>query len=101
MAMCEKCNKTGYTPQQMAILGEMFFGPCCATPDMRPVAPPQYGQVHVLPTQQDAVEYGIEISNRVGIRAYAHYHGLSIEYERSPQQIEGWLRHQGIIGQTA
>lgn len=98
MAMCESCNKGGFTPVEMFVHGEHFVGPCCAKPGMRQVFPlpgSMPATIHVLPNQED-VEYGIEVSNKVGVRAFANYHGLAVSFERSPAQIREWAEKNGF-----
>lgn len=108
MAMCEKCGKNGFVPYQMAIdpVEQKFIGPCCKEQTVnahviQPPAPP--AQVHVLvPVKAtDEVEYGLELSNKVGVRAFANYHGLQLSFERSPEQIRKWALEQGLLEQKA
>jgi hypothetical protein len=96
MAMCEKCQKAGYDPKAMFIEGDQFIGVCCAGPYSRKVITPP-AEVHVLPTQSDEIEYGIEVSNKVGVRAYANYQGLQLSFERSPQQLTAWAQRNGLM----
>jgi hypothetical protein len=101
MAMCEKCGKSGYVPYQMSIdpTEQKFVGPCCAGQTVGahlvqgPPAPVRLLQA----VQPDDVEYGVEVSSKVGVRAYANYHGLQLSFERTPTQIKQWAQEQGII----
>ncbi len=95
MAACEKCGTHGYLPQAMSIENDIFVGPCCATPAATPVRMP--AQVHVLPAQSDDVEYGVEVTNKKGVKAYVRYGGLDIAFERSPQQIRTWAEKNGLV----
>lgn len=103
MAMCEQCGKNGYVPFQMFVQFDKFVGPCCKEDGAHSVQPPVPANVHVLvPVKQtDEVEYGVELSNKVGIRAFANYHGLQVTYERSPEQIKKWALEAGLIEQQA
>jgi hypothetical protein len=103
MAACEKCGKSGFVPYQMFIdpVEQKFVGPCCATVGaqvhvVQPPAPSAPAQIHVL-SPPDDVEYGIEVSNKVGVRAFANYHGLEVTFERSPDEIRKWAETQGIV----
>ncbi len=107
MAMCEKCKTNGFVPYQMAIdpIEQIFIGPCCAPKvlNARPVQQPSTpANVHVLipvnPTNE--VEYGVEVSNKIGIRAYANYYGLQVSFERTPDQIKKWAEQQGLVAQA-
>ena len=100
MAMCEKCGNKGFEPTQMFIDGsdKTFVGPCCSAKvqDLRPIGG---ATVHVLPGAMDDVEYGVEVTNKKGVRAFVHYGGLDIAFERSPQQIRTWAEKQGLVDQ--
>lgn len=106
MAMCEKCKTSGFRTTEMAVdpSDDTFVGPCCwakinskAAQWARPPA-----QVHVLPAQGDSkeVEYGIEVSNKVGVHAWVNYQGLEISFERSPAQLKTWAERQGLVEKT-
>lgn len=101
MAMCEKCTKQAFHPTQMFIDRdtEKFVGPCCAAQGDVPVSRPQVPPVQVLPfkTQNDGLEYGIELSNKVGVHAYLNYQGLQISFERTPAQLRKWAEQQGLV----
>ena len=103
MAMCEKCQKNGFVPYQMSIdpVEQKFIGPCCApvTAGVMPVVqPPAPSNVRLLqPVQPADVEYGVEVSSKVGVRAYANYHGLQLSFERTPTQIKKWAEEQGLV----
>lgn len=104
MAMCEQCGKNGYVPFQMFVQFDKFVGPCCKEAGAHSIQPPSPpASVHVLvPVKAtDEVEYGLELSNKIGIRAYANYHGLQLSYERSPEQLKKWAEKQGLIEQQA
>lgn len=104
MAMCEKCGKNGFVPYQMSIdpAEQKFIGPCCS----ELVAhvhhlqqPPAPAPIHILvPVKSsDEVEYGVEVSNKIGVRAFANYHGLQVSFERSPAQLQKWAEEQGLV----
>ena len=100
MAMCEKCKKSGYAPDQMFIEADLFVGPCCATPDLSRVRLRGIpAQVHILPAEPEGVEYGIELSNKHGVQAYARYEGLRVSFERTPEQLREWAEKNGIVDQ--
>ena len=99
MAMCEKCQKGGYAPDQMFIEANLFVGPCCCGLGMTPVAAAfrKLAEVHVLPGQPDEVEYGLELTSTKGVHAYVRYGGLDISFERSPKQIQSWAEMNGLV----
>jgi hypothetical protein len=41
------------------------------------------GQVNAPPP-----EYGVEVSNKIGIRAYVEYAGFKAEFKKSPEEIK-------------
>jgi hypothetical protein len=98
MAVCEKCkNPTNYQPHEMfvALDEHLFIGPCCA-PTTRSIPVRSPAEVHILPASDD-VEYGLEISNRIGVKAYVNYAGLQLSFERSPREIKTWAQKQGLL----
>jgi hypothetical protein len=104
MAYCEECGKTGYTPNDMLVNQEkkIFIGPCCQrdVPVPKAIGPqPPPGEMRVihLPKNTDDVEFGMEISNKIGVRAYVNYSGLQLSFERSPSEIQKWAKEQGFI----
>lgn len=106
MAYCEKCNKQGFSPNQMYVDQEkkIFVGPCCATEELTPAMHvvgdtpvPKPGTVIQIPRNLNDVDYGLEISNSVGVRAYVQYSGFQLSFERSPYEIKKWAKEQGII----
>lgn len=104
MAYCEECGKTGYNPNEMLVNREkkIFIGPCCQrdvpVPEaIGPQPPPHEVRVIHLPRDADEVEYGIEVSNKVGVRAFVNYAGLQLSFERSPSEIKKWAKDQGLI----
>jgi hypothetical protein len=94
---CENCNQAGLKLEDVHVQNDMFVGRCCVQQGAVKLVPPP-AQVHVLPAQDD-VEYGVEISNKVGIRAYANYHGLQVSFERTPRQLQDWAEKQGLLGE--
>lgn len=103
MAYCEECGKTGYNPDVMLVNREkkIFVGPCCQRDVPVPQAigpqPSEPMKVIHLPKNADDVEYGFEISNKIGVRAYVNYSGLQLSFERSPSEIQKWAKEQGFI----
>jgi hypothetical protein len=104
MAMCEKCGKNGFVPYQMAIdpIEQKFIGPCCKdlVANVHVLQqPPAPAPIHILtPVRStDEVEYGLEMSNKIGVRAYANYHGLQVSFERTPVQIKKWAEETGLV----
>ena len=98
MAMCEKCNTKGYEPSQMYIDWDdkSFVGPCC-TGKVRNLRSLPSAQVAILPARQDDVEYGVELSNKVGVKAFVRMGGLDVSFERSPKQLKTWAEESGLI----
>jgi hypothetical protein len=107
MAACEKCGKTGFAPIDMYIEANLFVGPCCADETMSKVdsistkSPKRAADIHVLSEHQEdgELEYGFEVSNKAGIRAYAKYGGASLAFERSPREIRDWAEKSGLLEQ--
>ena len=97
MAMCEVCSKSGYLPEFMSIRDQIFVGPCCQTSSDLPVNFRRGPQIINLPIKPDDVEYGFELSNKAGVKAYATYGGLSLQFERSPSQIRRWMEENDLI----
>ena len=78
MAMCEKCGSSGFDMREMRV-GEdkkTFIGPCCLKADPSRAT-------------QD-VEYGIELSSHLGLKAYVRYGGLSLEFKRTIEELKSW-----------
>jgi len=95
MAQCEKCGKGGWRPMAMFVESESFIGPCCAQQSATPI---QFDHIRMLPQPQSTEpEYGIEISNKVGVKAYVSYSGLQLSFERSPEEIRRWAMEAGVI----
>lgn len=103
MAHCERCGTAGFEPNAMFIDLEtkMFVGGCC-TPLSKAFVPITVSahprppmQVINLPPNGD-VEYGMEISNKVGVRAYVNYAGLSVQFEKTPTEIKEWAQKNGL-----
>lgn len=103
MAYCERCGKTGFTPGEMAVNTQekIFVGPCCMkdvdVPALSAVGPQPPTNVIALPANLDDVDYGIEVSNKVGVRAYVQYSGFQLSFEKSPKEIRKWAQEQGLI----
>ena len=97
MAACEKCGTTGFTPHQMLVDPEkqIFVGPCCTTstsmPGVRVVAKG--------PPPED-VEYGVQISNKLGVHVYVNYGGLALSFDRTPKELQDWAVKNGIMEKT-
>jgi hypothetical protein len=61
-----------------------------------------YSNVRVLPAPtNEGPEYGIEVSNKVGVRAYAKYGGVNVAFERSPKELRDWAEKSGLVEQKA
>lgn len=105
MAMCEMCGTKNYPPEAMFIdkATETFIGHCCLSRSAgyvpvtiaMPQRPPM--QVINMPLKADDVEYGFEVSNKVGVRAYVNYAGLTLQFEKTPSDIRTWAQKNGII----
>jgi hypothetical protein len=83
MATCENCNKGGYTAEQMDNRWDKVVGPCCYHIYAPQMAQVTGGQVNAPPP-----EYGVEVSNKIGIRAYVEYAGFKAEFKKSPEEIK-------------
>ena len=96
MAACEKCGTKGYAPYQMLIdpQAQLVVGPCCATP-----AAVNGVRLMAKPNVED-VEYGIQISNKVGISAYLNYAGFSLTFDKTPAELRQWAVETGLVQQT-
>lgn len=96
MAMCEMCKRDNYKPLEMfvGIDQGIFIGPCCSLKTK--CVPVNRPQIHILPAQDD-VEYGMEVSNKIGVKAYVAYGGLQVSFERSPREIRAWAEKNGLI----
>lgn len=81
MALCEKCGKSGHDMRDMVADKEkqMFIGPCCIK-----------AQPAVL-FQDTEIQFGVEVSSHMGIRAYASYGGLSVEFKKTKEEVQQWL----------
>lgn len=105
MAMCEMCGTKNYPPESMFIdkATTSFIGPCCIshsvgfTPVTSNPFPRPPMQVIQMPPRVEDVEYGFEVSNKVGVRAYVNYAGLSLQFEKTPTQIREWAQKNGIV----
>lgn len=98
MAYCEKCGTKGFTPYQMLVdpSANIFVGPCCA--DNTAIAGVR---VAAKPPPAEDLEYGVQISNKVGVSIYLNYNGLAISYDRSPAEIKHWAIKNGLMEQKA
>lgn len=103
MATCEKCGSKGHEPRKMFIEMESksFVGECCLDKCSLyiPVDPSKHPMPHelfVLPESSDDIEYGVELSNKIGVRAFVAYGGLNLAFNRTPQQIRTWAEKNGL-----
>lgn len=82
MAQCEKCGSTGHDMRDMMADAERktFVGPCCVRADAAKMF------------EKSEVQYGIEISSHMGVRAYASYNGLSVEFKKTKEEIASWVQ---------
>lgn len=80
MAMCEKCGKSGLDMRDMRVDQEKksFVGPCCI-------------KIDPMAFDKNEVSYGVEFSSHMGVRAYASYGGLSIEFKKTKKEIQEWM----------
>jgi hypothetical protein len=95
MAACEKCGTSGFTPYQMLVDKEhqIFIGPCCSTSTSMP-------GIRVVPKEPpppEDVEYGIQVSNKVGVHVYLNYGGLALSFDKTPKELEDWAVKTGIM----
>ena len=83
MAQCEKCGSTGHDMREMSADAEkkMFIGPCCVKAN-----PALFGS--------EELHYGVEVSSHMGVRAYATYGGLTLEFKKSKEEIQSWFKEQ-------
>jgi len=82
MAQCENCGSKGHDMRDMASDAEkkMFIGPCCVSANSAQMF------------EKSELHYGLEISSHMGVRAYATYNGLSVEFKKSKEEIQTWLQ---------
>jgi hypothetical protein len=99
------CGTKNYPPSAMFIdtATETFIGQCCLSRSngyvpvtVSPFSRPPM-QVIPMPIRADDVEYGFEVSNKVGVRAYVNYAGLSLQFDKSPTEIRDWALKNGIL----
>lgn len=62
-----------------------FVGPCCLT------AQPTMG----VP----AVEYGVEFSSHMGLKAYVTYNGLTMEFKKTREELKAWTAPKKVTVQ--
>lgn len=77
MAACENCGKSGFDRRQMEIdsVRRLIIGPCCAQKALQ------------SPDVQSDIEYGLHISSKTGVTAYLQGAGLSVMFNKSPEEI--------------
>lgn len=77
MAQCEQCGTKGFDMRDMKVDQEKrtFVGPCC----------------NKTPVVKEEIEYGIEFSSHMGLKAYATYGGLTLEFKRTREELKAWL----------
>lgn len=75
MAMCEKCGKGGFAPQEMSTdeSQRQFVGPCC-----------KGGQAGAV--------YGISLSSNMGLHAYVEAGGMRMEYRKTPEELRRYIK---------
>lgn len=88
MAACESCNRDGYGPEDMKNRNGKTVGPCCD-----PLTNPQPLRALPTPEQLKPTEpvFGLEISNKVGIRAFLEYGGAKLEFQKTPDELKKLL----------
>jgi hypothetical protein len=93
---CEYCKTGNFQREEMFVdqTNKLFVGPCC-TAKVPALAP-----VQAIQPQED-LEYGVEVSNRRGVKAYANFGGLRLSFQRSPEQIRDWAEKNGFTDQKA
>ncbi len=77
MAQCEQCGTKGFDMREMNVDQEKrtFVGPCC----------------NKTPAVKEEIQYGIEFSSHMGLKAYATYGGLTLEFKRTREELKAWL----------
>lgn len=82
MAQCERCGTSGHDMRDMSTDQDkkMFIGPCCVKAD-----PSKF-------FDSSKINYGIEISSHMGVRAYATYGGFSVEFKKTAEEINKWIQ---------
>lgn len=81
MAQCEKCGTGGHDMRDMQTDAEKkkFIGPCCVKAD--PTKLFENSEFH----------YGLEVSSHMGVKAYASYGGLTVEFKKTKEEIQRWM----------
>lgn len=81
MAQCEKCGSGGHDMRDMLTDREKktFVGPCCVKADPTKLF------------EQAEFHYGLEVSSHMGVKAYASYGGLTVEFKKTKEEIQTWL----------
>src|SRR2546428_12663555 len=83
MAKCERCGTAGLDMRNMQVDAEkkQFVGPCCV-------------KSNINKAFSNDVEYGIEFSSHMGLRAYGSYGGLSVEFKKTSEELKQWMEPQ-------
>lgn len=81
MALCEKCGSSGHDMKNMKVDDDnkTFVGPCCVKIDPEKLF------------DQTEVQYGVEFSSHVGLKAYATYGGFTVEFKKTKEELNKWL----------
>lgn len=81
MAICEKCGTKGFDMREMSTNAEktMFIGPCCVRAEPNKLF------------ESNDVQYGLEISSHMGVKAYVTYGGLTLEFKKTREEISQWM----------
>lgn len=80
MAKCERCGTGGFDMRVMhADEKKQFVGPCCVKVN-----------ADINAAFSNDLEYGLEFSSHMGLRAYASYGGLSIEFKKTQEELRKW-----------
>lgn len=82
MAQCEKCGTVGHDMREMQVDSEKktFVGPCCVKADPQKLF------------DKTEFHYGLEVSSHMGVKAYASYGGLTVEFKKSSEDIQRWFQ---------
>lgn len=82
MALCEKCGTGGHDMREMQVDREKktFVGPCCVKADPEKLF------------DRTEFHYGLEMSSHMGIKAYASYGGLTVEFKKTTEDIQKWFQ---------
>lgn len=88
MAKCERCGTGGFDMREMSadMTTQQFIGPCCT--QERPAQ------------KKEEVQYGLELSSHMGLRAYISYGGLNLEFKKTNEELKQWMEKPREVQQV-